>query len=374
MQRNLLAIAASSLEVRYPDLDSDPLLLNLDNGSLDLRSGGLRPHRPEDLITKIAPLRFSEAAQCPRFLSFLDQIFAKDQELIRFIQRALGYSLTGLVTEQVFFLCYGTGANGKSTLMELIAGALGDYALTAPPGLLLAKKHEGHPTEIADLFAARFVHTSEVMADSKFDEQRIKSFTGGDTLKARRMREDFWSFKPTHKIWLSTNHRPEVQDSSHGFWRRVRMVPFTVTIPEEERDQHLLEKLRAELPGILNWLVAGCLQWQSEGLGTCRAVEVATSAYRAESDTLAEFLEDECECAAFHEVQSSVLYKAYLTWSEARKQRPDSLKVFGERIRDLGYRTRKASAIFYIGLRVKPESERMTSGHDSCRARFEAGN
>lgn len=369
MQKNLLAIATSSLEVKHAELDADPYLLNLENGTLDLRTGKIRPHRPGDLLTKIAPVHYEEAAVCPRFMAFLNRIFADDQELIRFMQKALGYSLTGAVTEQVFFLCYGTGANGKSTLMELVSLALGDYALAAPPGLLLAKKHDGHPTDIADLFGSRFTHTSEVKTDAKFDEQRIKSFTGGDTLKARRMREDFWAFQPTHKIWVSTNHKPEVQDSSHGFWRRVRMIPFTVTIPEKEKDPHLLRKLRAELPGILNWMIAGCLAWQAEGLGTCVAVEKATADYRAESDSMADFVEERCDCGAAYEVQSTVLYQAYVAWANTRKERPESIKAFGERIRELGYRPRKASTMFYVGLRLKPDGDIRIEDHPTglCR-------
>lgn len=349
-QKNLLAIASSSLEVKHVDLDADPFLLNLKNGTLDLRTGKLLPHRAEDLLTKIARVGYDPAATCPRFLAFMSRIFNGEQELVRFIQKALGYSLTGAVTEQVFFLCYGTGANGKSTLMELIASGLGDYALTAPPGLLLAKKHEGHPTDIADLFGARFVQTSEVKTDAKFDEQRIKSLTGGDTLKARRMREDFWSFPPTHKIWLSTNHKPEVSDSSHGFWRRVRMIPFTVTIPEGERDPGLPEKLSAELPGILNWMVEGCLAWQREGLGTCAAVEKATTAYQAESDPVKEFLEEECVSAPSLTIQSTVLFQAYCRWTMAHSERPVSARAFAEHMRELGYTSKKSSAVFYQGL------------------------
>lgn len=359
IQKNLLAVATSGLEVKHSDLDADPFLLNLDNGTLDLRNGKLRPHQPQDLLTKMAPVRFDAMATCPRFLAFLDRIFAGDADLIRFIQKAIGYSLTGAVTEQVFFLCYGTGANGKSTLMELIAAGLGDYALTAPPGLLLAKKHDGHPTDIADLFGARFVTTSEVKTDARFDEQRIKSFTGGDTLKARKMREDFWAFQPTHKIWISTNHKPATSDSSHGFWRRVRMIPFMVTIPEPEKDRDLPRKLTTELPGILNWMVEGCLLWQQEGLGTCAAVEKATADYRAESDAVAEFIEEKCDLAPIYEIQSQSLFKVYSTWATGRNERPESMKAFGERIRELGYRARKASSVFYLGLRLKPEVEEL---------------
>ena len=354
IRKNLLGIAASNSEAKIDQLDCDPFLLNVENGTIDLRTGKLRPHRADDFITKLAPIKFDPDASCPRFEAFLDQIFDGDQELIRFLQRALGYSLTGVATEQVFFLLFGTGANGKSTLMELLALGLGDYALAAPPGLLLAKKWEGHPTDLADLFGARMVITSEVKTDACWDEERIKRLTGGDTIKARRMREDFWSFQPTHKIFLSTNHKPATNDSSIGFWRRVRMIPFTVTIPEEDRDPNLLTQLKGELPGVLAWAVRGCLMWQQKGLGSCSAVDKATAAYRAESDQIASFVEECCQLGHLHEAQAQLLYRAYLDWANARKEPSFSIKVFGSRLREMGFTPTKSSSTYYLGLRLKP--------------------
>jgi putative DNA primase/helicase len=354
-RKNLLGVAASHAEARIDQLDCDLFLLNVENGTIDLRTGKLRPHRADDFITKLAPIKFDPDAPCPRFEAFLWQIFNGDQELIRFLQKALGYALTGEVTEQVFFLLFGTGANGKSTLMELLALGLGDYALAAPPGLLLAKKWEGHPTDLADLFGARMVITSEVKTDACWDEERIKRLTGGDTIKARRMREDFWSFQPTHKIFLSTNHKPATNDSSIGFWRRVRMIPFTVTIPEDKRDPDLLNKLKKELPGILAWAVRGCLMWQKEGLGSCAAVDKATAAYRAESDQIASFVEECCQLGHLFESQAQLLYRAYLDWANARKEPAFSIKLFGTRLREMGFTPTKSSATYYQGLRIKSD-------------------
>lgn len=351
-RKNLLGVAASHMTLKHDQLDVDPFLLNVLNGTIDLKTGQLRPHRPEDFITKIAPVHYDPEARCDLFLQFLNQIFKADDELIAFVQRAIGYALTGSVREQVFFLLYGTGANGKSTFMELLVAGLGDYAIAAPPGLLLKKKHEGHPTDLADLFGARFVTTSEVKTDARWDEERIKSLTGGDTIKARRMREDFWSFSPTHKIFISTNHKPATNDSSIGFWRRVRMIPFTTTIPEDQRDPKLLDKLKAELPGILAWAVRGCLEWQRLELGTAAAVEKATADYRAESDQVAEFLQDSCELGPSYKVQAKALYTVYYDWCNGRKEAPNSVKAFGTRMRELGYATIKSSTTFYQGLRL----------------------
>lgn len=354
---SLLNVASAELPLDHERLDADPWLLNVQNGVINLRTGQLRPHRSEDFMTKICQIPFDPHAKCEMFLIFIDKIFDRDEDLIRFVQKAVGYSLTGCVEEQIFFLLYGTGANGKSTLVEVLASALGDYAATAPPSLLMAKKQEAHPTELADLFRKRFVITSEVKADSKFDEERIKALTGGDTIKARRMREDFWSFTPTHKFWISVNHRPTTSDNSEGFWRRVRMIPFTVTIPPQERDPKLLEKLKGELPGILAWAVRGCLLWQQEGLEAPESVRRATSSYRHDSDDLQAFMDECCNQRAGAEVQSLVLYNAYRAWVIARGENPVSHAIFSGRLKSYGLQSKKASSTYILGLELKPDSD-----------------
>jgi len=339
------------------ELDSNRFLLNCMNGTLDLRTGRLRAHAPLDYLTKMLNVEYHADAKCPRWEAFLLEIFDGDQELIDFIHRALGYSITGDVSEQVFFICYGTGANGKSTLTTLMTMLLGGYATVAAPGLLIAKKHDAHPTELADLFRARFVSTSEVKTDAKWDEERIKMLTGGDTVKARRMREDFWEFTPTHKIWISVNHRPSTADSTYGFWRRVKMIPFTVTIPKERQDPKLLEALKAEMPGILAWLVQGCLQWREKGLGSAEVVDKATAAYRNPQNDLEGFLS---VCCAKHEllrVQAQDLYRRYVQWCAGQSVRPLGQTEFGRRMKVLGWETTKISVNYYIGLGLKSESE-----------------
>lgn len=355
--RNLLSLASAHLRLAHKDLDTDPFLLNCMNGTLDLRTGELRPHSAGDYITKMINVAFDTNAQCPRWEAFLFEIFEEDLELISFVQRALGYSITGDVSEQVFFICYGTGANGKSTLTTLMTMLLGDYTTIAAPGLLVAKKHDSHPTELADLFRVRFVSTSEVKTDARWDEERIKMLTGGDTVKARKMREDFWEFTPSHKIWISVNHRPATADNSYGFWRRVKMIPFTVTIPKEKQDPKLLDALKAEMPGILAWLVRGCLAWREQGLGSARVVEEATESYRNPQNDLDGFLAQCCVKDSSMRVKAGELYAQYTKWCSGQSVRPLRQTDFGKRMKGLGWDTVKASINFYTGLGLRTDSD-----------------
>lgn len=350
----LLHTAAPRLAVDLDILDADPMLLNCPNGTVDLRTGELRHHRAEDFLTKMTNVPFDPAAVCPRWERFLTEIFQGDGELISFIQRALGYSLTGDESEQVFFILYGVGANGKSTLITLVIQMLGDYAMTAAPGLLMAKKYEGHATELADLFQQRFVASSEVRTDARWDEERIKQLTGGDKIKARRMREDFWEFMPTHKIWLSANHRPATVDTTHSFWRRVKMIPFNATFMDGQRDNALLGTLMAEAPGILAWVVRGCLEWQRNGLGSAAAVDRATTSYRQVSDELQTFIDECCKRTNTGQIKAMDLYSAYLHYCEERGERPQSNRVFGDRIREMGFEVKKSGSMHYLGLELVP--------------------
>ncbi|MCZ6625864.1 MAG: phage/plasmid primase, P4 family, partial [Deltaproteobacteria bacterium] len=262
-----LAKSEPGIPLRAKDLDRDSWLLNVMNGTLDLRTGGLRPHRQEDLITKLAPGHYDPTATCPTWDSFLDRIFDGNKGIITFLQRAVGYGLTGDVSEQVLFLLYGTGANGKSTFLNAIREALGEYAKQAAPDLLVAKRGVSHPTEIADIVGCRFLTSIEVEDGRRLAEALVKQITGGDPIKGRFMNKDFFEFMPTHKIFMAVNHKPVIRGTDSAIWRRIRLVPFTVTFPEDEQDKKLPEKLKAELPGIFNWTVQGCLAWQREGLG-----------------------------------------------------------------------------------------------------------
>lgn len=323
-----------------PDmLDTDPWLLNCENGILDLRTGELLLHRREDYLTKLCPVVFDPKADCPLWLAFLREIMGDDDALLAFLRRAVGMSLTGVVRDHVLFFLYGTGSNGKSTLVNAIQEMMGpDYAMKAPPDLLMAKAQEAHPTERADLAGKRFVACIEAGEGRRLAEALVKELTGADRLRARRMREDFWEFSPTHKIWLAANHKPIIRGTDWGIWRRVKLVPFTVRIPDDKQDKMLPDKLRAELAGILNWAVLGCIEWQSEGLGEPEAVRRATSSYRSDMDILGLFLDENCVIGDEHEVAAGALYANYKAWAERQGERhPLTQQTFGGALTERGF-------------------------------------
>lgn len=310
--RALLTLAESDVAIHHDELDRNSMLLNVMNGTVDLTSGKLRPHAREDLITKLAPVTFQDAG-CPLWLSFLNRIFDGDAELIAYVQQILGYCLTGVVAEHILPVFYGDGANGKSTLIETFAELLGeDYACKASRQLLVAKGGGNeHKTQFADLLGKRFVFSEETAEGERLAEGQVKDLTGGGTIKARRMREDLWQFQPTHKIVLATNHKPEIRGTDEGIWRRVKLIPFNVVIPEDERDGQLKEKLKSELPGILNWCIDGCLSWQALGLNEPDTVKSATSDYRNQSDILGQFIDEHCVVGDACMVQAKRLFEAY---------------------------------------------------------------
>ncbi|MDC0743168.1 DNA primase family protein [Polyangium mundeleinium] len=343
-------LARSMVPVLPEMLDTDPWLLNVDNGTLDLRTGQLRPHRREDRITKLTPITYDPAATCPLWEAFLACIFDKNKNLIDFVQRLFGYSLTGEVSEQALVFLYGTGANGKSTFLLILQALLGEYATQAAPELLLTKKGDAHPTEVADLFGRRVAVSTEVEAGRSWSEVQIKQLTGGDRIKARFMRKDFFEFQPTHKLFVAANHKPKVRGTDHGIWRRIRLVPFCVTIPEHARDKNLVKKLQAELPGILAWAVRGCLAWQKDGLGEPEEVKAATEAYREEMDTLGEFFADCCIVGPKVEAKAQDLYGAYTKWCETNGERPMGHRLFGMALRERGFKDRKSGVKLWVGV------------------------
>lgn len=332
-----IATTEPSMPVLVDQLDADPWLLVVGNGTLDLRTGNMRPSDRDDLLTKAADVPWDPDASCPRFDAFLERVLP-DGDVRAFVQRAIGYSLTGLSVEHVLLICHGNGANGKSTLMEAMLGLLGEHAAPAPPRLLVVEKHSQHPTAIADLHGRRLVVSQEVDEGHRLDEALVKQLTGGDRLTARRMREDFWSFAPTHTLWLACNHRPVIRGTDEGVWRRVKLIPFEVTIPEDERDPHLGEKLNAELPGILRWAVEGCLAWQRDGLDPPKAITLATSEYRLDSDLIGQWLEERCIIDAACQARSTDLYADYLEWCAANGiTKALSQKALAGKLRDKGF-------------------------------------
>ncbi|MDP9476520.1 MAG: phage/plasmid primase, P4 family [Actinomycetota bacterium] len=334
--RAMLELAKSELPVAPDELDVSADLLNVLNGTIDLRTGELREHQREDLITKVAPVEYDPDAAAPAWEAFLERVLP-GEDLRRFVQRAAGYSATANTSEQCMFINHGAGNNGKSTFQETLAAALGDYAMRAPTEMLMAKRSGGVPNDVARLKGARFVTASETEEGRRLAESLVKDLTGQDTISARFMKAEWFDFRPTHKLWLSTNHKPEIRGTDNAIWRRIRLVPWAVTVPPEERDRELPQRLREELPGVLAWVVRGCCEWRHEGLRTPDEVRRATGEYRAEMDVLASFLEDCCVVGPTAWAKFADLYAAYQRWCSESGVSPESKPRLGNRLKERGY-------------------------------------
>jgi len=339
-----------------PDLlDTDPWLLNVENGTIDLRTGQLRDHRREDLLTKCAPVTYRPDATCPKWSDFLTGIFRGDGELIGFMQRLAGYWLTGVIRDHLLPILYGGGANGKSTFVNALLAVLGrDYGCKAAPDLLLAKKGQ-HPTELTDLFGRRLVACIETGEGRRLAETLAKELSGGDRIRARRMREDFWEFAPTHKIAVATNHKPVIEGTDHAIWRRLLLLPFTVTIPPEQQDHTLPEKLADEAAGILRWCVEGCLAWQRRGLDPPDLVQTATREYRQDEDLLGSYIEEYCTTGPLLKVRASIIYSNYCDWARASGEGPISQKRFGTAMTERGFERTRSDGVWYAGIDLRSE-------------------
>jgi putative DNA primase/helicase len=326
----MIALAQSEqpIPIAVECLDAEPWLLNCENGTLDLRTGELRSHEREDFLTKICPLEYpTEAGVDPvLWLEFLDTIFDGNAELIGFMQRLLGMSLVGEVFEHLLPIFHGSGSNGKSVLQQAWGGVLGpDYAMAAPDGFLVATKSDKHPTEVADLFGKRFVYVNETADGGRLSESLVKRLSSSERIRARWLHKDFFEFPPSHTITLSTNHKPIIRGTDAGIWRRLRLVPFAVTIPDDKQDKDLTNKLKAEYPAILRWAVLGCLEWQQNGkdLKAPEEVIAATQEYRAEQDILGGFIEEYCNVGEKEKYQarSANLYAAWHAYCESRGEK-----------------------------------------------------
>jgi|SRR5665213_390140 len=353
-----LASSDPAVQVRLEELDADPWLLNVANGIIDLRTGRLMPHSREALCTKLASVALVDA-KCPRFLRFLDEITGRDAELIGFLQRLFGYSLTGLTTEQCFALLYGMGANGKSTLLAVLRFLLGDYFCQADFGTFLAHPSQGPRNDIARLRGSRVVVSSEAGEGKQLDESLIKMLTGGDKIAARQLYREAIEFDVTFKLWLAANHRPDIRGVDEGIWRRVRLIPFDVQIPEAERDPNLLDALKAELSGILGWALDGCIAWRAGGLMAPERVLVATQDYREESDVMGTFLSDCCDIGTGYSVSASQLFMSYQAWAGHNGLRGMSNTAFGRKLGDRGFGTTRDSSgrTERLGIRLSKELE-----------------
>jgi len=353
-----LQSASSVVSVIPDDLDADPWALNVQNGTLDLRTVTLRPHRREDRISKILPVGYDPDAKCPRWRRFVSEVTCGDKDLAVFLQMAVGYSLTGSTREQCFFLCWGEGANGKSTFLEAVQYALGDYGTTAGVAAFFDTRTDGLQPEVVRLRGSRFVSATETPKKARLDIEAIKRFTGSDRVTARTLHSEPISFEPQCKIWLATNDRPRINATDHGTWRRVRLIPWRAKFEGEDQDPDLLAKLKEEATGILAWAVDGCMAWLEDGhLPHPTAVDEATEEYREAEDVIGQWVEDCAEIVPNLEATGSDLYESYRTWAEKNGLRQSSNVWFAERLRARGLeKTRRRHGVVWRGIAVRGDS------------------
>ena len=352
--KNMVQLAKSELYIDPSDLDRHHWLFNVTNGTIDLRTGQLMAAKQEHLMTQQATIEHREDAKAVRWMDFLQQIMNGNEELIKFIQRAAGYSLTGSVSEQVIFFLYGDGQNGKSTFLSILSAMMGSYARTLLARSLMVKKYDGINNDIAALKGARLVVTSEGEQDQYLAEALIKQLTGGDQRKARFLFGEYFEYEPTDKIWFMTNHKPVIKGRDAGIWRRILLIPFAVAIAAEDQDKQLKEKLMNELPGILNWAIEGCLEYQRHGLNPPQGILAASKAYMAEMDLVNQFVEETCEVEAGSKVRLKELYGRYIEWSKIRGTHILGCKKFQQELKVHGYNYRNSTGnqVYVFGLRL----------------------
>jgi putative DNA primase/helicase len=362
--RGMAALAESEpgIPVTPDDLDRDAWLLNVNNGTIDLRTGQLREHRREDLLTKLAPVDYTPGAHSALWERFLRDVTGGDEALIAFLQRAVGYSLTGSTEEEVLFFVHGPAASGKSTFVEAVKAILGGYAMTADFEAFLARPTSGGPrNDVARLAAARFVVSIEVDEGKKLAQGLVKTITGGDTVTARFLYQEAFEFKPAFKLWLAANHKPQVGHHDAALWRRIRCVPFDRPIPAERRDPEVKKRLTdpaAEGPAVLNWAIEGCLRWQDSRLGTAPAVLAATEAYREEMDALADFFAARCVFEPGAMVKAGVLGREYKKWVARNYEQPVSPAEFADGLRAHGCKDgHTKDARYWRGVRIRLEGD-----------------
>lgn len=335
------------------DFDKDNMLLNVANGYIDLTSRELYPHDITQMFSQIANTDYSEKMQPAVWLDFLNDIFDGDKEVIRYIQKALGYSLTGSTREQVMFILHGKGRNGKSIFVETIAEILGDYSNNMQAKSLMVKKNDNVNTDIARLSKARFVTSSEPNEGFRFDEGLIKQITGGDKVTARFLYAEEFEYTPKFKIWVSTNHKPIIRGTDDGIWRRLVLIPFEVQIPEEKVDKDLKYKLLREAPAILNWMTEGAYMWMQEGLEMPDKLKDASQSYRTEMDVVEQFIEEKCNRMKGARETGKKLYDEYKVWADENNEYKMDKNKFGKKMKEKFESKKMNNGVNYIGIELK---------------------
>jgi putative DNA primase/helicase len=339
--------------------DADPWLLGTPGGTVDLRTGAMRAAGPGDYITKTAAVAPAPAGT-PALLweATLARITGGDSALQSYLQRFFGYALTGVIREHVFAFGYGTGANGKGVTLNTMAGVFGDYALAIPTEMLVVSQHQRHPEELARLRGVRLAIGSETEEGTRWAESRIKRLTGGDPIPARYMRQNTFEFEPEFKLFIIGNHRPTIRGVDEAMSRRLHLVPFTVTIPEHERDPELPAKLRNEWPAVLRWAIDGCLAWQRDGLNPPDAIRAATDTYLATEDAVSLWMEECATVDAGAWASSGELFANWKRWADAAGEFVGTQKRFATAIQERGCTPKRQPGTGlrgFTGLRVNAD-------------------
>ncbi len=347
-----LAKADRRLAATTDQWDADPWLLNTPGGVIDLKTGERRSHDPSDYLTRLCAVAPAEGG-CPLWRRFLARVTGGDEELQSFLQRMVGYALTGSTSAHALFFMYGLGANGKSVFTNTIAGILADYHKTAPIETFTASSVERHPTDLAGLRGARLVTAVETEEGRRWAEARIKSLTGGDPIAARFMRQDYFEFVPMFKLVIAGNHKPGLRSVDEAIRRRFNLIPFTITIPADERDPDLTEKLKAEWPGILQWMIEGCLDWLEHDLAAPEIVTAATAAYLEAEDALSAWIDDRCQRDPDAWASSSDLYLSWKAWADQSGEYAGTMRRFAQTLEARGFTpVRKRDGRGFAGLHV----------------------
>lgn len=339
-----VAKSEEGITISQLQLDQDKYLLGVANGVVNLRTGGLIDSYKDKMITKRSGTIFDKNAQCPRWIKFVDEITNGNKELANYLQKIVGYSLTGETKEQLFFFLHGHGANGKSVFVNIIQDMLGDYSMQTPVSTIMTRGKSSVNNDIARLRGARFVNTTETEEGSRFNESEVKLITGGDIISARFLHKEYFEYRPQFTLWISGNHKP-VPGDSYSIWRRLILIPFDVKFSKDKQDKNLAVKLRDELPGILNWAIEGCLDWQENGLTTPKVILDATKEYRTEMDRIKSWMEDCCSIKADNScsTKASDLYQSYKTWADDNGEWKMNQRILGTKLAEKGFQKRRES-------------------------------
>nr|WP_269667822.1 phage/plasmid primase, P4 family [Staphylococcus gallinarum] len=355
---NMMKECEHLLPVRNETFDKDFNLFNVQNGYINLKEGQINEHERENYFTKISNVEYTDKADCPKWDEFLDDIFLGNQDLVKFIQRAVGYSLSGYTSEQVLFVLYGNGRNGKSVFLDILNEIFGNYATNIQPQAIMASKNQSDASpEIAKLDGARLVTTTEPNEGERFDEGLLKQITGGDKVSARKLYENEFEFTPQFKLWMATNHKPYVRGRDEGIWRRFVIIPFDKQIPLHEIDRDLTKKLKRELPAIMRWCVDGFIEWQRIGLSEPAIIKEQRDEYRTEMDSISAFIEECCETDYKFKIAASELFNAYDSWAKRNNQHKMTNVKFATEMLKKFERTTIKGKRYYRGLKIVADSQ-----------------